>query len=165
LLCIYHVSKFQLSTCSERWDMVIWVLSVCFWKNFSLAKSRLFWSSQNSHLSVSKIIFFIYKIIKTRTISDNFRILTINFSKNLKKTFKFWVFFAIFSIFEAEARPSALKFLKRRRTLLFVMSVRNFLNNRSRQFLSLKFSHQPISHTTSHFISLITVFSHLISVI
>jgi hypothetical protein len=51
-------------------------------------------------------------------------------------------FFAIFSIFEAEARPSALKNLKSHRTKIVSYVSNNFKDYSSCQFLSLKFSHK-----------------------
>jgi hypothetical protein len=82
--------------------------------------------------------------------SYDFRILDINFSQNLKKTIKFWVFLPFCRSSRPRRGHPLSKFWKVVEQKLFLMIVCNFLDYSFRQFSSLKFSHTKTLQPNDH---------------
>jgi hypothetical protein len=120
-------------------------------------KSGHFWSSVLVKLptKVYPKIFFLIRFYKTRQTSTNIQLLDFNFwkKKKLQNTEKFQLFWALCWLLRPRRGHPLSKFWKFVEQKLFLMSVCNFLDYSSLQFLSLKFSHtktlQPIKQVGS----------------
>jgi hypothetical protein len=90
---LYNISKIQLPSFSGRWDMVIWILSVCFSRNFSLAKSVHFWLKVLVKIptKVYTKFFFLSSFIRPVKQAQIF-----SFWKNIQNTEKFRLFWPFF---------------------------------------------------------------------
>jgi hypothetical protein len=136
LFCIYNISKFQLfrkMRYGHLSDECLFLEKLFFRQKLSSFLVKI-------PCKVCPRFFFPLENYGTHPTSYSFRILDINFSQNLKKTLKFWVFWPFIQSSRPRRGHPHSKFWKVVELKLFLMSVHNLLNNSSCQFLSLKIS-------------------------
>jgi hypothetical protein len=94
-------------------------------------------------LSISKVIFFLFRLYETRQTSTNIQLLDFNFWKNLQNTEKFRLFWPCFRPLRPRRGHPHSKFWKVVEQKLFLVNVRNFLVCSSFCFLHISISLHP----------------------
>jgi hypothetical protein len=130
--------------------MVIWKLSVCFWRNFSLVKSGQFWSSVLVKIP-NKVYPKLFFLIRHGNYSIQYSIFGLQHLKKSQKYFFFCVFWPFFRSLRPWRGHPHSKFWKVVEKKWFKMSVHNFSDYNSSWFLHFSNSlHPNVIHLDSN---------------